>query len=73
MQPEDIDELRNPGQEYTLVDLSPLLRSVRHFVNNSAASRKHYDVMRTIKRLHRPDDVILSFDQVKRRMRWFLG
>jgi Transposase family tnp2 len=73
MQSDDIDELRNPTQTYTLVDPSPLLRSVRHFINNSSASRKHYESMRTIERLHKPDDPILSFDQVRRRVGWLSG
>ena len=73
MQADDIDDLRNPGQEYTLVDPSPLLRSVRHFINNSTTSRKHYDLLQTIERLHRPDNQILSFDQVKRHVRWLSG
>ena len=38
MQLEDIDTLRNPAHAETLVEPSPLLRSVRHFINNSAAS-----------------------------------
>src|ERR1700761_1512222 len=70
---DDIQDLRNPGQEHTLDDPSPLLRSIRHFVNNSTASQKHYELMQTIERLHRPDDLILSFDQVKRRVRWLSG
>ena len=66
MQAEDTLDLHNLGQEYMLEDPSPLLRSIRHFINNStASSRKHYDLMRTIKRLHRLDDLLLSFDQVK--------
>lgn len=73
MQAEDIDELCNPGQEYTLIDPSPLLHSVCHFVNNLAASWKHYDMMQTIEHLHRPNDVILSFDQVKRCVQWLSG
>ena len=73
MQAEDIEDLRNPGQDYTLMDPSPLLRSVRHFINNYAASREHYETMRNIERLHRPDDPMLSFDQVKRRVRWLSG
>ena len=73
MQADDIDDLRNPGKEYTLVDPSPLLRSVRHFINNSSSSRKHYEVLRAIERLHNPDDLLLSFDQVKRRVRWLSG
>ena len=38
MRSDDIDELRNPAQTYMLVDPSPLLHSVHHFVNNSSAS-----------------------------------
>ena len=74
MQPEDIEDLRNMGKECALVDLSPpLLRSLRHFVNNSTASRKHYGSMWTIEHLHRPDNPILPFDQVKQRVRWPSG
>ena len=70
---DDIADLRNLGQEYTLMDPSPLLRSICHFVNNLTASRKHYELMRTIEHPHRPDDPILSFDQVKQRVRWLSG
>ena len=73
MQPEEIDELRNPGQDHMLEDPSPLLRSLRHFVNNSSASRKHYENLRAIEHMHRPDDPMLSFDQVKRRVCWLSG
>ncbi|KAH8996454.1 hypothetical protein EDB86DRAFT_2778691, partial [Lactarius hatsudake] len=70
---EDIESLRNPGPGYEFVDSSPLLRSLRHFINNATASRSHYDKIRVIERLHRPDDLIMSFDQVKRRVRWLSG
>lgn len=73
MQANDINELHNLEQEYTLVDPSPLLCSVRHFVNNLAASWKHYEVMQTIECLHRPNDLILSFDQVKQHVQWLSG
>ena len=73
MHADDVNDLRNPGQQYTLEDPSPLLRSVRHFINNLSASRKHYELMRTIEHLHRPEDQLLSFDQVKRRVRWLSG
>ena len=73
MQPDEIDDLRNPGQDYTLVDPSPLLRSLRHFINNVSASRKHYEQLRAIEHMHRSDDPILSFDQVKRRVCWLSG
>jgi hypothetical protein len=73
MQPEEIEDLCNPVQAYMLVDLSPLLHSVRHFVNNSSSSQKHYEQLRTIERLHRPDDPILLFDQVKQHVHWLSG
>ena len=37
MQANGIDELCNPEQEYTLVDPTPLLHSVHHFINNLVA------------------------------------
>lgn len=39
MQPEEIDKLRNPDQNYMLADPLPLLCLIHHhFVNNSSAS-----------------------------------
>ena len=73
MQLEDIDTLCNLAHAETLVEPSPLLRSVHHFINNSAALRKHYEQLRTIEHRHRPDDPILSFDQVKCRVLWLSG
>ncbi|KAH8980909.1 hypothetical protein EDB83DRAFT_2189619, partial [Lactarius deliciosus] len=73
MCPQDINNLRNPGQEPELADPSPLLRSIRHFVNNSSASRDHYDTIQEIKLLDNPERKFLSFDQVKRCIRWLLG
>ena len=73
MQAEDIDDLHNPGQDYTLVDPSPLLCSVCHFINNLTASWKHYETLWAIEHLHRPNDPILSFDQIKQRVRWLSG
>jgi hypothetical protein len=73
MKAEDINDLRNPGPNQDLVDPSPLLRSLRHFINNTLSSRKHYEMMRVIERLHNPKDLMLSFDQVKRRVRWLSG
>jgi hypothetical protein len=67
MQPDEIEDLRNPDQESTpLVEPLPLLHSILHFINNSTASRKHYDSLWKIEHRHRPNDPILSFDQVKR-------
>ena len=65
MDPDDILALRNPEPGYDLIDPSPLLRSLRHFINNTSASRDHYDNLREIEREHNPRNVILSFDQVK--------
>jgi len=46
MEPQDIAELRQPGLPSGLVDPSPLVRSLRHFINNLSASREHYDTIR---------------------------
>ena len=73
MQPDEIDDLRNLGQDYNLVDCSPLLRSLRHFINNVSASWKHYEQLRAIECMHRPNNPILSFDQVKRCVCWLSG
>jgi hypothetical protein len=70
---EDIENLRNPGQEPALVDPSPLLRSIRHFINNTGSSREHYDILREIELLNDPKNDFLSFDKVKRRVRWLSG
>ena len=73
MRDDDINALRNPGPEHKLLDPSPLLRSVRHFINNDLSSRQHYETSRKIELLHNPTDPILSFDQVKRRIQWLSG
>lgn len=43
MQPEDINSLRDPGLVLDLEDPSPLLRSMRHFINNFGSSHAHYE------------------------------
>ena len=73
MHADDINDLHNPGKEYMLVDPSPLLCSVCHFINNLTTSWKHYELMQTIEHLHRPDDQLLSFDQVKQHVCWLSG
>ena len=73
MQPEENDELHNPGQDHMLEDPSPLLCSLRHFVNNSSALQKHYENLRAIEHMCRPDDPMLSFDQVKQHVCWLSG
>lgn len=70
---EDIENLRNPAEETELIDPSPLLRSIRHFTNNTSASRDHYDTTREIELLNDPATEFLSFDQVKRRVRHLSG
>ena len=73
MQPDDIDNLRSPGPVFDLADPSPLLRCLRHFINNESASRAHYEGIREIELLHNPSSEFLSFDQVKHRLRWLSG
>ena len=73
MDPEDISTLRNHEAGSGLLDPSPLLRSIQHFVNDASASRYHYDGIRDIERHHNPNDPMLSFDQVKLRVRWLSG
>ncbi|KAH8979255.1 hypothetical protein EDB92DRAFT_1778286, partial [Lactarius akahatsu] len=72
MLPEDIESLRDPGP-VDLEESSPLLRSLRHFINNANSSRAHYDNIREIELLDNPAGVFLSFDQAKRRLRWLSG
>ena len=73
MHDDEINGLREPGPEYELLDPSPLVRSVRHFLNNTLSSREHYETLRRIELMHNPDDAILSFDQVRRRIKWLSG
>ena len=73
MHDDDIKGLREPGPKHELVDPSPLVRSIRHFLNNTLSSREHYETLRRIELMHNSDDAILSFDQVKRRIRWLSG
>jgi hypothetical protein len=65
---EDIENMCNPEPMLDLLDPSPLLRSMRHFINNTGSSRDHYDNFRTIELLHNPKDEFLSFDQAKWRV-----
>ena len=73
MHSEDINNLRNPGPVLDLVDPSPLLRSMRHLMNNAGSSRAHYDGIRDIELLNDPSTIFLSFDQVMRRLHWLSG
>src|SRR6266702_4656476 len=73
MEEDDIYNMRDPGPIEDFLDPSPLLRSVRHFINNASASRGHYENTRMIELLNNPGDPFLSFDQVKRRVRWLSG
>ncbi len=60
MELEDIEQLRSLEPECDLEDLSPLLRSLRHFINNLSASWDHYDTTRCIKLLNNPDGAFIS-------------
>jgi hypothetical protein len=73
MHDEDINSLCNPGPEHELVDPSPLLWSIRHFINNLLSSRDHYEMFRCIELADNPNDPMLTFDQVKCRVRWLSG
>ncbi|KAF8273532.1 hypothetical protein EI94DRAFT_1918513 [Lactarius quietus] len=73
MYPEDIENVRNPAQESELIDPSSLLRCVRHFINYTSPSRQHYNTTRKIELLNDPTAEFLSFDQVRRRVRWLSG
>lgn len=73
MQIEDIECLRDPGPVIDLEDPSPLLRSLRHFINNAGSSQAHYDGIREIELLNNPSDAFMSFDQVRRRLLWLSG
>ena len=66
MHSNDIVSLRKPGPDRKLLNPSPLLWSVCHFVNNNQSSHEHYETLQKIKLLHNPGDPMLSFDQVKR-------
>ena len=68
MDPEDIETIRNPEPTIDLVNPSPMLRSIRHFINNAGSSRDHYENLREIELLDNPERDFLSFDQVKRRI-----
>ena len=73
MQLEDIERLRDPGPVIDLEDPSPLLRSLRHFINNAGSSRAHYEGIREIELLNNPSNEFLSFDQARRRLLWLSG
>ena len=73
MQPEDIESLRDPSPVTDLKDPPPLLRSLRHFINNFGSSQAHYEGIREIELLNDPSSVFLSFDQAKRQLLWLSG
>ena len=73
MQDDDIESLRNPGPEDDLVDPSPVLRSLRHFINNVHSSRNHYETTCQIELLNNPTDKFLTFNQVKHRVQRLSG
>lgn len=73
MQQEDISSLRDPSPTLELVDPSPLLKCMRHFIRLSGASRLTYEDMCEVQLLDDPTQHFLSYDQVKHRIRWLSG
>ena len=61
MKQEDIDNLRRPEPVESLDDLSPLLWSLRHFVNNDLALWDHYNTTWHIELLNDPNTVFMSW------------
>lgn len=45
---ENVDSIWDPGPAWDLVDLSPFLCSLRHFINDTSASQAHYDGIHNI-------------------------
>jgi hypothetical protein len=62
LHPDNIDNLQDPGPVLDLGDPSPLLRLLRHFINNVGSSRAHYNSIWEIELLNNPSDDFLSFD-----------
>ena len=73
MDSEDVFSLHNPKPGFDLLDPSPLLCSIPHFINNASTSRNHYNGICEIEELHNPKDPLLSFDQVKHHIWWLSG
>ena len=73
MQLEDIDCLRDPGPVLDIKDLLPLLRSLRHLINNAGSSWAHYEGICSIELLNNPSDAFMSFDQARHRLLWLSG
>jgi hypothetical protein len=65
MDKDEIRGLHEPRQGHKLLDPSQLVCSIQHFLNNTQSSHKHYETLQRIKLMHNPDNVILSFNQVK--------
>ncbi|KAF8268599.1 hypothetical protein EI94DRAFT_1800233 [Lactarius quietus] len=73
MQHDNIEIIQNPGPVLDLADLLPLLRSLRHFINNANASQAHLNGIHKIKLLRNLSSEFLSFDQIKCRLHWLSG
>jgi hypothetical protein len=68
MDSEALETLHNPQPTIDLLDPLPILRLLRHFINNAGSSRDHFDNLWAIELLNDPNTKLLSFDQVKRRI-----
>ena len=73
MDPEDLETLCNSGPTINLINPSPILILLRHFINNSGSSWDHYNNLQEIELLDDPERVFLSFDQVKRCICYLSG
>ena len=73
MQQDDIDSIHDPSPVLDLEDLSPLLRSLRHFINNTGSSWAHYNGIQVIKMLDNPSNKLMSFNKVKYHLCWLSG
>ena len=73
MEHNNINCLQKPEIVDSLEDSSPLLRSLRHFLNNDLTSRDLYDTTWHIALLNSPDSTFLSYNQVKQQLHWLSG
>ncbi|KAF8262074.1 hypothetical protein EI94DRAFT_1809337 [Lactarius quietus] len=73
MQQDDIDSICDHSPVLDLEDPSPLLRLLRHFINNAGSSQAHYNGIWAIELHNNPLDDFLSFDQAKCHIWWLSG
>ena len=59
MDPEDLETLHNPGPTINIINPSPMLCLLRHFINNSGSSWDHYNNLQEIELLDDPKREVL--------------